>query len=143
MSKSTREAETRTHEMRKTYDMQYVSPLSLPAGVARPGYVYHWGRTSIKGMDDFNLEDLLRDGWELVPAERAESYVNLDPLNRNPLSNKYISRKDVLLVEKEEILVKERTKHFNEMNANKIKSLRGVSNDIGSFARPLNSINSF
>ncbi len=143
MSRSTREAETRAHEKRTTYSMEYTSPLSLPPGVAREGYVYHWGRLSVKGKEDYRLEELLKDGWSVVPAERADSHINLDPLDRNPYGKKYICEKDVILLEQEESLVKERTTRFNEHNANKIKSLRGVSNDIGSFARPLANINSF
>lgn len=143
MSRISRESETRANETRPIYDMEFANPLSLPPGVERDGYVCHWGRISVQGKDDFRLEELLQQGWTLVPAERAKSYVNLDPLNRNPIGNQFICKKDVILLEKEAKLVHERTRQFNEANANKIKSLRGVSNDLGSFARPLNSINSF
>lgn len=143
MSRITREQETRSNEQRPTYDMTYVSPLALPRGVAKDGMVYHWGRMSAKGKDDYRLEELLSDGWSVVPVERAESYVSLDPLNRNPFGKQYICKKDVILLEKDARLVNERTRQFNEYNANRIKSLTGVSNDMGGVARPLNSINSF
>jgi hypothetical protein len=143
MNRINREREIRASALSNTYEMEFTNPLSLPPGVAKDGFVYHWGRMSVKGKDDYRLEELLKEGWSVVPAERAESYVNLDPLNRNPLGKQFICQKDVILLEKEAKLVNERTRLFNEGNANKIKSLRGVSNDIGSFARPLNSINSF
>lgn len=142
MSKSTRDTETRAHEMRETYDMDYVSPFTLPKGVAKDGYSYAWVRMSIKGQDDYRVEEMAAKGWTPVPSDRAPNF-SFDPLERNPLGRKYMTYKDVLLMERPEIFSKKEEARFNEMNANKIKSLRGVSNDIGSFARPLSSINSF
>lgn len=55
----------------------------------------------------------------------------------------FICYKDVILMERPEVYCKQATDAFNKYNDNRIKSLRGVSNDIGSFSRPLNSINSF
>jgi len=142
MTRSTRENETRIHEIRESYDMDYISPLSIPPGVKKEGYSYAFVRKEIKGQDDFRVEEMAAKGWTPVPADRAPNY-SFDPLDRNPLSKKYICYKDVLLMERPDIFSKKETERFNEHNANKIKSLRGVSNDIGSFARPLNSINSF
>ncbi len=142
MTRNNREAELRVHEMRDEYNMDYVSPLALPPGVAKEGYSYRYVCTGIKGAENFRVEEMAAKGWTLVPADRAPKF-DLDPLDRNPLSKKYICYKDVILMERPDVFCKKSTAAFNEMNANKIKSLRGVSNDIGSFARPLNSINSF
>jgi hypothetical protein len=142
MTRSTRESETRAHEQRDHYDMDYVSPLAIPRGVAKDGYSYAYVRKDIKGQDDFRVEDMAAKGWTPVPADRAPGY-SFDPLNRNPLSKLYITYKDVLLMERPEEYSKRETQRFNEYNANRVRSLRGVSNDLGGFAKPLNSINSF
>lgn len=141
-TRSSRESETRPNEMLDEYNMDYVSPLSLPPGVAKEGYSYYWASKGVRGEEDFEVERLAAKGWTLVPVDRAPAY-SFDPLKRNPLSAEYICYKDVILMERPEVFSKRETAAFNELNANKIKSLRGVSNDIGSFARPLNSINSF
>lgn len=140
--RTNREAETRSHEMLEMYDLDYANPLSIPPGVAKEGYVYHWARKDIRGESDYRVEVLCSQGWTPVPMERMNKAF-VDPLGRNPLSAQFSVFKDVLLMERPEILSKRATQQFNELNANKLKSLRGVSNDIGSFAKPLNSINSF
>lgn len=142
MTQKTRESETRAHETRENYNMEYVSPFTVPPEVRKEGYSYAYVRREIKGQDDYRVEEMAAQGWTLVPAERASNY-SFDPLDRNPLSKKYFCYKDVILMERPESLCKRKEQKFNEENANKIKSLRGVSNDIGGFARPLNSINSF
>lgn len=142
MARITREAETRVHEMRDVYDMDYVSPLTIPPGVKKDGYSYRWVNTGIKGAESYRVEECAAKGWTLVHADRAPGYC-FDPLDRNPMFKKYICYKDVVLMERPEIFCKKATDALHRLNDNKIKSLRGVSNDMGSFARPLNSINSF
>jgi len=141
-TRTTREAETRDHEMLETYDLEYANPLTLPPGVAREGYVYHWARKDIRGESDYRIEELCRLGWEPVPIERMKKAF-ADPFGRDPLAQKFPVFKDVLLMERPKILSDRQKAKFNEHNANKLKSLRGVSNDLGSFASPINSINSF
>jgi len=142
MSRTTRESTTRPHEMRDEYNMDYISPLALPPGIAKEGYSYRWVNTGIKGEANFRVEECAAKGWTLIPVDRMPG-ASFDPLERNAISRKYISYKDVILMERPDIYCKKSAMAFNEMNNNKIKSLRGVSNDIGSFAQPLNSINSF
>jgi len=139
---SSRETENRIHEMRETYDNDYISPLFIPSGIKKDGYSYAYVRKDIRGQEDFRVEEMASRGWTLVPADRAPG-LTLDPLDRNPLSKKYICYKDVILMERPEVYSTQETSRFNKMNAEKIKSLRGVSNDIGSFSKPLTSINSF
>ena len=142
MSRTTRDSETRIQEVREEYNMDYISPFTLPSGVKKDGYSYRWVNTGIKGEANFRVEEMAAKGWILVPADRAPGY-SFDPLERNTLSRKYISYKDVILMERPDIYCKKATQAFNELNANKIKSLRGVSNDLGGFSSPLTSINSF
>jgi hypothetical protein len=141
-NRSTREEETRNDEMLPTYNMGYVNPLSLPPGVQKEGFSYYWAPKGIRGEENYEVERLAAQGWTLVPVSRAPSY-SFDPLKRNPLSAEYICYKDVILMERPKIFSEKETAAFNELNANKIKSLRGVSNDLGSFASPIRSINSF
>lgn len=141
-TRNLRESETRANEMLEEYNMDYLSPLSISVGVKKEGYSYAWVRKEIKGQDDFRVEEMASKGWTPVPADRSPNS-SFDPLERNPLSKRFICHKDLLLMERPEIYSNRERTAFNELNANKIKSLRGVSNDIGSFARPLNSINSF
>ena len=142
MARTSREMENRTNEMREVYETDYISPLSVPEAVKRDGYSYAWVRKDIRGQEDFRVEEMAAKGWTLVPADRAPG-IALDPLERNPLSRKYLCYKDLILMERPEVYSKQETARFNKMNAEKIKSLRGVSNDIGSFSKPLTSINSF
>lgn len=141
-NRSSRDSETRINEMLESYDMDYASPLSLPPGVQKEGYSYYWAPKGVRGEENFEVERLAARGWTLVPVDRAPSY-SFDPLKRNPLSEKYICYKDVILMERPDIFSKKETAAFNALNANKLKSLRGVSDDLGSFATPIRSINSF
>lgn len=142
MARNTREVETRTHEMRDTYDTDYASPLAISPDIKKDGYSYRWVNTGIKGAETYRVEEMAAKGWTIVPAERAPG-VCFDPLDRNPAYKKYICYKDVILMERPEIFCKQDTVAFNKKNEDKIKSLRGVSNDFSSFAKPLISINSF
>lgn len=141
-SRTSREAEKRSHETLETYDLDYTNPLFIPAAVKKEGYVYHWARKDIRGESDYRIEVLSSQGWTPVPMDRINNAF-ADPLERNPMSTKFSVFKDVLLMERPEIYSKKAAEQFNELNANKLKSLRGVSNDISGFAKPLNSINSF
>jgi hypothetical protein len=141
-TRSTREAETRANEMMETYSMNYVSGLEIPASAKREGYSYAWVRSNLRGEMDGRVEEMAAKGWELVPADRAGKAA-LDPLDRNPLAKKYVCLKDLILMERPEEFSRRETEALNRFNENKIRSLRGVSNDIGSFASPIKSINSF
>lgn len=141
-ARSTREIESRAHEELETYDVDYLNPLEVPPGVAKEGYDYHWARKDIRGEDDYRIERLIAQKWTPVPAERSTVFV-YDPLGRNPLSKKFICTKDLLLMERPSIYSIKQTERFFAENANKIKSLRGVSNDMGSFDQRRTPINSF
>lgn len=140
MSRSTRDSETRIHEERPEYSMEYMSPLSIPFGVQKEGYTCRWVNTGIKGEANFRVEEMAAKGWTLVPADRAPGRT-FDPLGRNPLSNKYIAYKDVILMERPDVYTKRETEAFNYLNSNKIKSLRGVT--MGNGNNTVASINSF
>jgi hypothetical protein len=142
MTRNNREIETRTHEMREVYDTEYTSPLAIPPGVKKDGYSYRWVNTGIKGAENHRVEEMAAKGWTVVKADRAPGF-SFDPLGRNPLNQQFICYKDVILMERPEEYCKNATRVFNKFNDDRIKSLRGVSNDIGSFSKPLNSINSF
>jgi hypothetical protein len=141
MTRTPRNVETRINEMREIYDMEYVSPLSLPPGVAKDGYSYHWATREVRGDPVYRVEELAQKGWTLVPAERANGWIG-DPLGRNPLSQKYICYKDTILMERPEIYSKNEIDSLNRRNAKIVNSLDGVSNDFGSFT-PINTIRSF
>lgn len=142
MTRISRESESRKNEMRQEYEMFYASPLSLPQGVAKEGFSYHWASRSTRGEENYEVERLAREGWTLVPADRAPDRCS-DPLKRNPLAEQYICHKDVILMERPTILSERKTAALHALNENRIRSLRGVSNDIGSFGRPQSAINSF
>ena len=131
-AKQTRDSEKRIHETHENYNMDYVSPLSLPVGLTKPGFKYWWVNTGIKGQENFRVEEMASKGWSLVPIERSPNK-NIDPLGRNNYSNKYYTHKDLILMEREEKYSIAEEKYLNSTNQNKIKSLRGVSNDMGSF----------
>ena len=128
--KASREMESRDNQLHVNYNMDYVSPLSLPPGVAKEGYSYYWCPKDTKGMENYEVERLAAQGWSLVPVDRAPSYC-VDPLKRNPLSTQYICYKDVILMERPEIFSKQATERFNALNENRLRSLRHVQDDRG------------
>jgi len=142
MTRTTREEEGRINETHDQYSMEYVSPLALPPGVARDGYSYRAVNTNIKGEPNYRVESLATQGWELVPASRCKKR-NSDPLGRNAAHKEYLAYKDVIFMEIPTHIFKARENAFHQKTTQVVKKLHGVSNDIGSFSKPLNSINSF
>ena len=130
MARITREAETRTNDMREIYDTDYTSPLSIPPGVKKDGYAYRWVNTGIKGAESYRVEEMAARGWSIVPADRAPGFT-FDPLDRNPMYKKFICYKDVVLMERPQVYSDKETERLHRLNDSKIKSLRGVSNDMG------------
>lgn len=128
-STATRESELRSHTMHDEYDMDYCSPLDVPDSVKKEGMSYRWVNTSIKGEENYRIDEMVNKGWSLVSVDRSPQQ-RFDPLGRNPLSKQYICYKDVVLMERPSIYSDRERARLNEINRNKIKSLRGVSNDI-------------
>ena len=140
---STREADLRSHTMRNDYDMDYISPLDIPASVKKDGYSYRWVNTSIKGEENYRIDEMAAKGWTLVPVDRSPN-IAFDPLGRNPLSKQYICYKDVVLMEIPSVYSDRERVRLDAINRNKIKSLRGVSNDVGNMSHTsTTSIDSF
>jgi hypothetical protein len=140
--RTSRESETRNHEMLDIYDIDYANPLSIPPEARREGYDFHWTRASNGGDMDYRVQELLNNYWTPVPPERLGK-ANLDVFDTNPLSKKVQSYKDVILLERPSEYSKRQHKKLAEFNDNRIKSLRGVSNDMGAFTQTHHAINSF
>lgn len=139
----TRESELRSHEMRDDYDMDYVSPLRVPEGVKKDGYSYRWVNTGIKGEENYRIDEMASKGWVLVPVDRSPG-ITFDPLGRNPLSKQYICYKDVVLMERPSFYSDRDRARLDKINRDKIKSLRGVTNDVGNMSHTTTtSIDSF
>jgi hypothetical protein len=140
MSRSTREVESRAHEAIEEYDMNYADPFSLPPGVAKEGFSYAWVNTDIRGQATKKVEEMTRKLWTIVPADRSP-YKNFDPLDRNPLSSKGITYKDVILMERPERYKKMETDRLNHKTKTQLSSLTGVNNDHSGVmqSRPINS----
>lgn len=141
-TRTSREAETRMNDMLENYDMSYISPLHVPDSVKREGYDQAWVRKEVKGQDDFRVEEMSAKGWTPVPIDRAPSSGN-DPLDRNPLARKFFTYKDLILMERPTIYGEREKRAFNELNANRLKSLSGVTNDAVGMGNKHNSISSF
>ena len=129
----TRESELRSHEMRDDYDMDYVSPLRVPEGVKKEDYSYRWVNTGIKGEENYRIDEMASKGWVLVPVDRSPG-ITFDPLGRNPLSKQYICYKDVVLMERPSVYSDRERARLDKINRDKIKSLRGVTNDVGNMS---------
>jgi hypothetical protein len=128
MTRINRETETRAHEMRDVQYMEYVNPLSVPYGVAKEGYVYHWARRDVKGQPDYRVETLAQKGWTLVPADRAVHKTH-DPLGRDPLAAKWICYKDNILMERPAEMSKREKAMQEQRSIEKMRMIRGVQND--------------
>lgn len=139
----TRESELRSHEMRDDHDMDYVSPLHVPEGVIKEDFSYRWVNTGIKGQENYRIEEMGSKGWLLVPVDRNPG-ITFDPLGRNPLSKQYICYKDVVLMERPSVYSDRERARLDKINRDKIKSLRGVTNDVGNMSHTTTtSIDSF
>ncbi len=137
-NRSTRAAESRVNEMITQYNMEYVSPLDLPPGVAKEGYTYYWANRE----EGYQVESLAAQGWQLVPSDRAPAYA-IDPLKRNPMLTQYFCYKDVILMEIPTIFCQRGAQRFNNHNERVMRSLQGVENDFSSFASPIRGISTF
>lgn len=141
-TRASRDAENRNNEMIENYSMDYVSPLMVPDQVKKEGYNYSWVRKEVKGEADYRVEEASTKGWTPVPVDRAGNFAH-DPLERNPLSKRFVTYKDLLLMERPTIYSDREERAFNQLNANKINSLRGVTNDAAGMGSKHNAINSF
>ncbi len=132
----------RREELRPQINMDYLSPLDVPEGVKKEGFSYAWVRKSIRGEDDYRVEQMAARGWTPVPADRCPG-MSLDPLNRNVLSKEFVCYKDVLLMERPSVYSEREEEYLNQLNRNKLKSLRGVSDDLKGFHQSLPVVESF
>lgn len=129
MTRSSRDTESRTHDMdmRDAHVMDYTG-LAVPRAAIRDGYIPRWVNTGIRGMETFNVQEAVMNGFQFVPVDRVPGY-NLDPLHRNPLSTQYICNKDLVLMEREIELEERSKRRRNEKNDKLINGLQGVSDD--------------
>lgn len=95
-------------DLRGDIEMGPKSVLALPDSVFKDGFRYFYQRYKIKGKDDEVLESSVADDWTPVDVERHSKRRNLNVLNRNTYSSKFICVEDVMLLEKEEFLCHER-----------------------------------
>lgn len=135
----TRLAESRSNEMLKQYNMEYVSPLALPHGVAREGYMYCWANKEMPHQ----VEGLIRQGWEVVPSDRSPSF-SIDPFKKYENLNSYLWYMDAILMEIPEILGN-RIKAYNQSLADRaMQTIQGhVSNDNTMYGGGMRGIHSF
>lgn len=137
--RSTRLAESRQNEMLKQYNMEYVSPLDLPHGVAREGFKYAWANKDAQHQ----VETMCRQGWEVVSSDRAPGYV-MDPFKRNENLNSFFWYRDVVLMEIPEILHQKIEAYNQHLADTPMQTLQGVYSDTSVHASPIRGgINSF
>ena len=121
----TRETTTRDAESIDDYDMGYVSPLTIPEEVKKDGYSYAWVNSGVND-NSFNVEDRLRQRWQLVPVDRAP-HMAVNALGRNSIAKDYISYKDLVLMERESKYDSLERARLQKINDDQIKSLTGVT----------------
>lgn len=132
MSRNSRESEARDHDLRPSYPTHYASVLeSIAAQVKRPGEKLRWVNYAIRNEPTYNVENALWEHWTIVEKDRLPHYTG-DTFGRNPISDKGIVYKDVILMrcDDESYKIKEREHH--DKCKKTIKSLRGVVDDHGS-----------
>jgi hypothetical protein len=137
-----RKRSMRREEMRPQIHMDYLSPLEIPHSMRKEGYSYAWIRKSIRGEDDFRVEQMAARGWTPVPSSRCPA-LSFDPLDRNPLSKNFICYKDLLLMERPSVHSQREEEAFHRMNHHRLNSLRGVADDLRDLHKPLPGIHSF
>jgi len=140
--RTTRDSETRMHEMRDIYDIDYANPLAIPPEVMREGYVYHFGRKNVRGEDDYRIPALMGQCWTPVPVERF-SKKSLDVMLTDPVAQKYYVHKDLILLERPAEYNVRQTQKLNALTDSKLRSLQGVNNDSSGRPQALNTFGSF
>lgn len=119
-----RDDQTRDSDLRPIFNFEYANPYDLPAGVYREGYRYHYGRHTVRGINDHRIQQLRRKYWELVPLSRTTDKFT-DPLGDNPLSNQFICVNGEILMERREeySIEEERQQHRDTVEATKALSV--------------------
>lgn len=122
-SRTSREAETRIAQIRQMRSANSES-LDVPHGAIRDGFSAHWGRMSIRGMEDHRIEALVNKGLEPVPVDRIKGYHAPDPLQRGRGEQKYITkRNELVLMEYPTALLEEDNAEFARKCREKMKSV--------------------
>lgn len=112
-----------------------VSKLQKPPCRQEPGKVYMWARKDIRGIDDHRIEDLESEGWEVVEKEKSTSSKILgDPLGRNPLSSRFYTYKDTILMKIDGKYINAYHRQLSKENRQKIKSIEASITDDSPFA---------
>jgi hypothetical protein len=139
--RTTRDDETRDKELLEEWTFELINPFDLPPGVYREGFDFHWARRDVRGITDYRIEDLMRKGWKLVPANRAEN-MYIDPLSQNNYSKDFINRRDTILMERPSIYAKREKDAERKLIKDRTRALPGVEPDTATFSTR-NSISSF
>jgi hypothetical protein len=126
--RTTRDEETRDHELAGDYNFQPLHPFDLPEGVYKEGYDFHWARLSIRGERDHRVEEMVSKGWKLVPGSRAPNRY-IDPLSENSLSKDYIIKKDTILMERPSIYSKREKEYLQKVSEQRTRALPGMSRE--------------
>lgn len=134
--RKSRQEESRAAEYDKPTYMGYVSPLDLPPGVAKDGFAYHWATMSIRGEPNHDVDAMAREGWMMVPIERAPRY-SCDPLGRNELGSKFFTYKGAVLMEREKELCDRKTAYMNQRARDKIVALMGEEGGLKNDGYPM------
>lgn len=128
--RTNREVQTRAHDARPFYTMNYRSPLDYPDGTKKDGYTARWVNYEMRGEGNYNVETRQNMGWEFVPSSRCTNKkVFNNPFRRNP-SEDNITRKDVVFMEIEDEIHKRHMHQENVMASQPVRSLKGVSNNV-------------
>ena len=123
-----RAAEMRIFEKEENFDMEYRSPLDVPASVRKEGYDYVWVCLGIGGVPDSRFEKRRAQHWTPVPRERDGSEY-IDYFGTNEIAKKFICNIDVILMERSSVYG-DREKAQNAARQQRVMSnLEGVEND--------------
>lgn len=139
--RTTRDEETRDKELMEEWNFDYTEPFDLPPGVWREGFDFHYARRDVKGQSDYRIEELMRKGWKLVPADRTTNMF-VDPLSQNSLSKDFINKRDLILMERPSIFAKREQDAERKKLSDITRALPGVERDTATFTTR-NTINSF
>lgn len=139
--RTTRDDEARDSELLAEWDFEFADPFALPPGVWKEGYDFHYARRDVRGQTDYNIEDLMRRGWELVPSSRSPNRY-IDPLSQNSLSKDFINKRDTILMERRSIFAPREKAALSKKIVDRTRSLPGVERDTATFSTR-NSISSF
>lgn len=120
--RTSRLAESRIADYDMASSMEYRSPLDIPQELRKDGFEQHWATMSIRGKDNFDVEEKARQGFRMISTDHCPQFA-VDPLGRNELGNKFYTCKGQVLMEREKEIGERKRARDNQIATDKVRAI--------------------